>query len=75
MYIVIHGTEDGLYIDQLTKEELEKRASSDWYPEGFQSTWPREKFGAGIWPTGTWILKAELVVPQVVEKVISYKIP
>jgi hypothetical protein len=79
-YIVISSSEDGVHVDQYTKEGLESALTNkDWgeveilrgRPSGDPANW-----NAGVGGSRTLlIIKGSCVVPQVVETATKYELP
>jgi len=73
-YFVIQVTEDGIYFETLTKEELTYRLNNEyWSNPVFHKQTPSDS-DFNCWPTGVYIIMGSLVVPTPKQVVTEYSI-
>ena len=75
MYFVINCSEDGLYIEGLTKSELTEHLNEKYWGENvkFSDTIP-EASDPNEWGRQTFIIKGTIVVPKEVKTVTQYEV-
>lgn len=77
MYYVISASPDGIYVNQYTKEELEKSlADPDEY--GGQNILPvlsKSDSDPNTWGNSILIIKGEVVIPKPIQVVKRFELP
>jgi hypothetical protein len=74
-YIVIKTTEDGIYIESYTKEELlEEMDEQNWDEDAFCQVLPSSDNDPQCWGTTTTVIKGKVVVPEQVAISIHYEV-
>ena len=75
MYIVIRTGADGISIDQMPKDLLEKQLEERYWGRVTCATELPKNSDSETWDESLIIIKGEVVVPEAVQTVTKYRVP